>query len=290
MFTFWMMLTFDNACGVTWSLMSYYSSSPAAVFGVALFFISFQLMAGYILMNIVMAVLLDEFNIASDNDKAETFEREEREKRARTGQPLDPLLERLVLMEPDQVEDELQMLCEAIDEDGSGSIDREELLAGLARYDSRVRLRPEDLDRLARHGNAAAGARALRYGQFRRAMREELRRFEVRFLGWALADSRPLSKADAALHALRDIRAAAARAPAARARVASIGARLDGLDAAAAAAGLPASPAGAAAAARRGLQAESYRLQAPRGACGSTAPPSPEPGQEPGVPPPPFVE
>ena len=131
MFTFWMMLTFDNACGVTWSLIQIYYESPGRVFGVALFFVSFQLAVGYVMMNIVMAVLLDEFNFASDADKADAAERQEAA--ALLVRPLDALLNRLVRLEPEGVEDELQALCEAIDEDGSGSIEREELLNGMAR-------------------------------------------------------------------------------------------------------------------------------------------------------------
>jgi hypothetical protein len=257
MLTFWMMLTFDNACSITQGLIQAFPDSPGYMLGVALFFISFQLAAGFILMNIVMAVLLDEFSDASDQVKLESEALELQREAARLGRPLDPLLQQLVLLDPDRVEDRLQAVFETIDEDGSGSIEREELRGGLARLEGflpRITLREEDLDRLMRH---AESSRGLTYPSFCRAVREDLRRFELRFLGRALSDTRMDSKADAALHALRELRAVAARAPRARARAAAIAARLDALDG--------------------GGDAPHAEPDLAKERCGTTAPPSPEP-------------
>jgi hypothetical protein len=278
MFTFWMMLTFDNACSITTDLMQAQPDSSAwRIVGVAFFFISFQLAAGFILMNIVMAVLLDEFSDASDQVKLESEALAQQRESASLGRPLDPLLQQLVMLGSERVEDRLQAIFETIDEDGSGSIEREELRGGLARLEGfapRLTLGEDDLDRLMRHAHPARG---LAYAQFSRALREDVRRFELRFLGRALSDRRIESKADAALLALRELRAVAARAPRARARAAAIAGRLDALEGGA---GSPAGPDGAAAA------APAPAPVAPREQrCGTTAPPSPEPGAQPPPPP-----
>jgi len=68
MYTMFQIMTFDDSAEVTLEIMALQSNTIDTM-GVALFTISFQLIVGFILLNIVMAVLLDKFTEASQVTK-----------------------------------------------------------------------------------------------------------------------------------------------------------------------------------------------------------------------------
>ena len=103
-----------------------------------LFFVSFSLIVGVVLMNIVVAVLLDEFisAVASDKAAAHAEELDEKEKEqlvnATADGPLDPLIKSLQSFTTrDDLHRRIFNLYQRIDLDASGGITMEELNAGL---------------------------------------------------------------------------------------------------------------------------------------------------------------
>ena len=187
MFTFWMLITFDNACSTIQSVFSNFSSD-AEILGLCLFFITFQLLVGYILINIVMAVLLDEFTASSRRAREQQLQEARRATAAQRAGPLDVLLEWLATVEPRAaVEQELQAMFELIDEDGSGSIDLAELQQGLTQMEMLGGSREEgeeDLAALMRRRGLHRDTR-LSFHDFWELVREELSIFELRAIDQA---------------------------------------------------------------------------------------------------------
>ena len=100
-----------------------------------LFFTSYQLVVGCVLMNIVVAVLLDEFlmamtKIRSEEDDNSAFVRATE----LDAHPLDPLLDVLaVTRTPQDLQDSLRGLFERLDVDCSGALNYHEVQQGLER-------------------------------------------------------------------------------------------------------------------------------------------------------------
>ena len=231
MFTFWMLMTFDNACGIIQGVMSTYDSA-LEIAGIAVYFISFQLLVGYILVNIIMAVLLDEFTDSSCQARAEQLALESSRSMRGAG-PFDPLLARLSALERrDAVEDELQALFETIDEDESGSVDVRELQLGLSREGLLPAAYVEDLDDFASlvEARGVQLKRRMSFGSFRRLVLAELDRYELRAIDRALVDERINDKVNTALKALREVLAASRRLRPVEQRLAALAPRVAALE------------------------------------------------------------
>ena len=236
MFTFWMLMTFDNACSVIQGVYGNFSSYVEIV-GISLFFITFQLLVGYILMNIVMAVLLTEFTDSSARSQEEQLEKTLRKLAADRAGPLDMLLDRLFKVQPKQaVEQELQALFELIDEDGSGSIDLLELQQGLRDMEMLGRGKTEDEEDFETFMMKKGLHRSSRlsFSDFRKLIREELDDYELRSIDFAVQnDYRISAKVNTALRAMGDVLDAARKIRPIERRLASYIPRLESLESAA---------------------------------------------------------
>ena len=140
MFTFFQIMTGDSwASMVVRSLVEEQESSgrgtdPRSIY---FFFVSFVLIAGVVLVNIVVAVLLDEFINAmqKEKEKAAAIIREKKEidaKASRISGVLDPLLQSLSSFnDNNDLTAKVQDLYSRLDADGGGALDFKELNAGL---------------------------------------------------------------------------------------------------------------------------------------------------------------
>ena len=140
MFTFFQIMTGDSwASMVVRSLVEEQESSgrgtdPRSIY---FFFVSFVLIAGVVLVNIVVAVLLDEFINAmqKEKEKASAIIREKKEidaKASRISGVLDPLLQSLSSFnDNNDLTAKVQDLYSRLDADGGGALDFKELNAGL---------------------------------------------------------------------------------------------------------------------------------------------------------------
>jgi hypothetical protein len=135
MYSMWRIMTFDNAAELTVRLMDICTGADKVL--VVLFVVSYQLSVGFILCNIVMAVLLDEFCEAVEASKSEDAEAQIALLANRTVGALDPLLEQLSQAETeDALQKQIEDVFTFIDEDGSQGIEFTELRNGLKRLET----------------------------------------------------------------------------------------------------------------------------------------------------------
>ncbi len=244
MLRFWLLLTMDNACAVSQTVFSSYKS-PYEILGIALFFITFQLLVSYVLMNIVMAVLLDEFIASSSRARAAHLAADSKARAWQGMGPLDPLLETLVQFIPKHaMEQKLQVLFELIDEDGSGSVDLAELQQGLTRMELLPQSGQDDDDLEAlMAGRGLQPQQRMTFQDFRQLIQEELEQFKLRSVGRALqvkpvdadmtSEERVPDKVNAAMRALFEALDTARRVRPIERRLAAFAPRLAALEAAA---------------------------------------------------------
>ena len=136
MYTMFQIMTFDDSGEVAMELMSM-QSSPGSTALVALYTISFQLIVGFILLNIVMAVLLDKFTEASENSKSQDAEEAHSLMMNSRSSVIDPLLDQLSQVETDAaLSRRIQEAFRFIDEDLSGLINFEEMRNGFLRMET----------------------------------------------------------------------------------------------------------------------------------------------------------
>lgn len=135
MYTMWRIMTFDNAAGITLNIMDTVTGYDKLL--VALFVVSYQLIVAFILCNIVMAVLLEEFSEAVEASKSEDAEEQIALLAQRTISALDPLLEQLSQVDTEvSLTKQIEDLFHFIDEDYSGAVNFTELRSGLKRLDT----------------------------------------------------------------------------------------------------------------------------------------------------------
>ena len=107
--------------------------------GIALFFVSFVLIVGIVLMNVVIACLLDRFISTMAEEKEEKERQTREEKMALHGKvsgPLDPLLKRLLTYSSlEDLDRQLLAIVNVIDEDGDGDLTCSEINMGLRQLD-----------------------------------------------------------------------------------------------------------------------------------------------------------
>lgn len=121
---------------------------------VALFFVSFVLIGSVVLLNVVVAILLDEF-IATVTRAKEAKERSEElalEKRKVKG-CLDQLTRSLITFEDQHdLQNKIGELYEHLDEDGSGGLNFEEFQLGLMEMISTISITRDDFDAITENG------------------------------------------------------------------------------------------------------------------------------------------
>ena len=116
----------------------------------AAFFISFIVIVGWVLLQVVVAVLLDNFTAAAAQEK-ERMAREKSKYDGRTAQvhAIDPLLAALAHFDTSEdLAHRIELLFNCLDTDDSGTITFAELAAGLKklRVNPQVRVSEDDWD------------------------------------------------------------------------------------------------------------------------------------------------
>jgi voltage-gated sodium channel len=135
MYTMWRIMTFDDAGGIARTNMERVEGSDKVL--IVVFIVSYQLAVAFILCNIVMAVLLDEFGTAVETSKSEEAEDQIALLAMRTIGVLDPLLEQLCQAETDvDLQMQIENVFRFIDEDSTCCVDFIELRNGLKRLDT----------------------------------------------------------------------------------------------------------------------------------------------------------
>ncbi|EKX45459.1 hypothetical protein GUITHDRAFT_108723 [Guillardia theta CCMP2712] len=135
-----MFTLFQMATGDSWAsavVRSLFDGKPTENFLIGLFFVVYMLIVNVVMMNIVVAVLLDEFISTVERERQEKTSQEEQKtadvsRTFRDKGPLDPLV--LSLMDFGTLEElssKISQLYQTIDLDDSGSVDLAELNVGL---------------------------------------------------------------------------------------------------------------------------------------------------------------
>ena len=149
------------------------------------------------LINVVIAVLLDEFisSIQREKQEIERQEKIEEEKRkalARCSGILDPLSSHLSHFVTDRdLEKKIADAYERLDNDGSGGLNYEEFQRGLKRLptSSPIHLQDDDFDLLTEGGKLCNSQGEFSADQFQAMMREEIRRYAQRQVANAMQES-----------------------------------------------------------------------------------------------------
>ena len=121
---------------------------------VALFFVSFILIGSVMLLNVVVAILLDEFiatvtRAKEAEDRMVTFELEKRKVKG----CLDQLTRSLITFEDQHdLHSKIGELYEHLDEDGSGGLNFEEFQQGLMNMISTISITRDDFDVITENG------------------------------------------------------------------------------------------------------------------------------------------
>jgi voltage-gated sodium channel len=233
-FTLWTLLTFDNAADVNRLLISH-QPSVLLKLAVALSVIVLQLFLGYVLMNVVMAILLDEFIDATKGfHKAEAAAALRTRVAAQRPQAsLHPLVAALAQAESrEEVERQVREVFDFIDEDDSGSVDFRELSHGLLHLPlpAPIVFTEPDFRSLVLHPGLHSAGR-LSLAHFQALMEEQLLSYEQAELDDAVAEPDLLAKLSAAVSALNRVLPAARRIPLLERRAAALAERLRAIEA-----------------------------------------------------------
>ena len=162
-----------------------------------MYFVSYALVAGVFLINVVVAVLLDEFisSIQAGKEALEVAkaEEEDRRKRARRSHGvLDPLTAHLShFVSEKDLTSRIRETYERLDADGSGGLNLEEFQKGLKKLptSSPIHILEDDFEVLTENGRLCNARREFGSDQFQEIMREELKRYSQRVLANAMQET-----------------------------------------------------------------------------------------------------
>eukprot|EP00960_Hanusia_phi_P048655 759075-Hanusia_phi.AAC.3 len=166
-------------------------------YGIAIFFVSYVLIAGVFLINVVVAVLLDEFISSIQRRKQamlrEHEELEEKRKDAKRAKGvLDPLTSHLANFVNDtDLSLKIKQTYERLDQDGSGGLNFTEFQNGVKKLPTAnpMHILKDDFDLLTDGGRLCNDEGEFSSVQFQRMMREELRRFSQRMVSNAMSET-----------------------------------------------------------------------------------------------------
>ena len=151
----------------------------------AIYFITFILFVGIILVNVILTVLIEGFMSSMQaEEEAQRVDTEIREHQKMAG-ALDPLLATLAnFRSPQHLEAQLELLFSLFDIDDSGAVDFEELKLGLRKlgYDPSISVSPEDWDAISMQGTLCDDDGSLGLEGFMTAMRFQLSHYSQRLL------------------------------------------------------------------------------------------------------------
>eukprot|EP00960_Hanusia_phi_P006656 190222-Hanusia_phi.AAC.8 len=198
LFTMFQVVTGDSwASAVTRSIFDGPAMRTQFDYWTSFFFVSYVLIAGVFLINVVVAVLLDEFISSIQAEKAQieaaNREQDEKEKELRRSKSvLDPLSSHLSLFVNER--DLMQRISETyerLDKDGSGGLNFEEFQRGLKQLptSSPIHLLQDDFEFLTEGGRHCNSNGEFSKEQFQEIMKEELRRYALRKLSNAMAET-----------------------------------------------------------------------------------------------------
>jgi methyl-accepting chemotaxis protein len=158
---------------------------------VAFYFVSYILIVAVGLLNVVVAVLLDEFqsHVRRENEKVQKAILDDEERRKIKG-CLDPLTKGLLTFE-----DEADLTCRIdeiyskLDEDGSGGLAFEEFREGVKWLSKNIHLTRDDFDVVTENGKHLGPTAEFNREQFQTMMKGELWRYSRRELANVLSVS-----------------------------------------------------------------------------------------------------
>mmetsp|Transcript_17917 Transcript_17917/g.27702 ORF Transcript_17917/g.27702 Transcript_17917/m.27702 type:complete len:457 (-) Transcript_17917:814-2184(-) len=152
--------------------------------GAAMFFISFIVIVGWTLLQVVVAVLLDNFTSAADQEKQRIAkDKQDREGRVPTVHSVDPLLAALAHFDtaPDLTH-RIRLLFEVLDTDDSKSLSFQELSQGLKKLKVSpvINLSRDDFDSMTLGGALLNSEQEMGLAEFEAAMRRQLKLYVQR--------------------------------------------------------------------------------------------------------------
>ena len=160
---------------------------------VSAFFVIFIIISNIILINVCVAVLLDEFVSATIRDKeaAERALEKENQKRRITG-VLDPITTELQYFDSrENLVDRIDNMYTTLDEDGSGGLSFAEFKHGLLNLDdmSKIHMTMEDFDQITDNGRYLTDGE-FNQSQFQDIMQQEFTRFCNRSVANSVKESK----------------------------------------------------------------------------------------------------
>eukprot|EP00960_Hanusia_phi_P040004 754191-Hanusia_phi.AAC.8 len=166
---------------------------PSLIGGV--FFISFILVVGWILLQVVVAVLLDNFTAASEREKQKILlEQIEKSGRAKDIRSLDPLLSSLSVYDSQQeLTKRIETVFEIIDAKNNGDISRSDLQAGVALIPvyPTIKLSNQDVKEFFKSAGVGDETPALNREEFERAVRIQISEYLQRHLQNSIQEEGP---------------------------------------------------------------------------------------------------
>ena len=196
LFSMFQVITGDSwATGLARPIMLRTNPDGTIDLGPCFFFISFIVIVGWVLLQVVVAVLLDNFTEASYQEKMrKEQEKLKNEKFVQKVHILDPLLAGLAHF--DTAEDltkRIRLLFQVLDSDDSGSLSFQELADGLRKFrvKPRIELSKSDWNAMTLNGSMLNDNQELGLGEFIRMMRSEFKFYVQRQMSNAMDSSNP---------------------------------------------------------------------------------------------------
>ncbi|EKX39507.1 hypothetical protein GUITHDRAFT_114473 [Guillardia theta CCMP2712] len=157
---------------------------------VALFFVSFIVIVGWTLLQVVVAVLLDNFTAAAEAEKEDKIRQKNlQEGRALVVFAIDPLLAALAHFDTSQdLSDRISMLFNILDTDDSNTLSFEELSYGLRKLKVRppISLSRDDFEVMTIQGSLLNDRGELGPSEFDKVMRRQLKLYVQRQMANAM--------------------------------------------------------------------------------------------------------
>ena len=159
----------------------------------ALYFVSYFVIANIILLNVVIAVLLDEFvtNVEREEEKALNKLERENSKRRITG-VLDPITQQLTHFESkENLRMRIDALYDRLDSDGSGGLTFSEFRSGFKNFPEipNIHITDVDYDAITENGKHLTRTGELTKLNFRDMMKDKFTRYSYRTLANSLTES-----------------------------------------------------------------------------------------------------
>ncbi|MGB1600812.1 MAG: ion transporter, partial [Promethearchaeia archaeon] len=148
LFTMFQVLTGDSWASAVSRTLFINHNGGKTNYAIAFFFISYILICSVMLLNVVIAVLLDEFisSVTREREEEQRLAEIEINKRKVVG-PLDPLTKDLITFEDEgDLSKKVAYLYHKLDEDASGGLNFDEFQHGLKLLKANIHLTREDFD------------------------------------------------------------------------------------------------------------------------------------------------